>query len=280
MTIPYITNKQREIPKLLYRFRFLHSNHIRVLMHHKDKRRINEWLKDLVKKSYIVTIVNDISLDKSRDSNFGYINTQTKPVVYRLGINGVRFLKTQEGIDFGVDVAFLHKFYRENIRSDEFIAQSLFLADIHGQLMVNMTKEDKLVFYTKSDYSPAESSYSCLTEVSPDAFIQKRIGKGKTKQYLLHIVPESMLRTRSYLLHKTIKAYFEFYFQSKWENNTNTSLPILLFILPDMQALINLQRYIQTKLNENDNPDIHFWLATRKQIQREGFSNVNWEVVK
>ena len=52
MTIPYITPKQQEIPKLIYKFRFLNRIQIQTLLNHKDKRRINSWLKDLSEKEY------------------------------------------------------------------------------------------------------------------------------------------------------------------------------------------------------------------------------------
>ena len=50
MTIPYIAAKQQEIPKLIYKFRFLNRIQIQTLLNHKDKRRINSWLKDLSEK--------------------------------------------------------------------------------------------------------------------------------------------------------------------------------------------------------------------------------------
>ncbi len=271
MIIPYITTQEQKIPKLFYQFRFLNRTHVQKLFNHKDKRRINAWLKDLTLKNYIVAVENDYF----ENSDLGFVNKQSRPLIYHLGINGIRFLKTQDG----VDKKFLHKFYRENKRSDEFIVQSLLLADIYLQLLSDTTPADTMTFYTKSDYSLADSKYNFLKELSPNAYIARRKSKGNTKQYLLHIVPESMLRTRSYLLHKVIKGYFELYFSSEWEDQTKTAFPTLLFILPDMGALIRLQRYLQNKLNENDHPKIHFWLATRKQIMQQGFTNMDWEEV-
>ena len=48
MTIPYITSKQQEIPKLGYQFRFLNRLHIQNIMKHKNYKRIRVWLKDLI----------------------------------------------------------------------------------------------------------------------------------------------------------------------------------------------------------------------------------------
>lgn len=48
-----ITSKQIEILALLYRFRFLNRVQIQILLHHKDYRRINDWLKDLTEREYV-----------------------------------------------------------------------------------------------------------------------------------------------------------------------------------------------------------------------------------
>lgn len=48
--LPHISPKQKEILKLIYKFRFLDRIQIQILMKHKDYKRINVWLKDLAKK--------------------------------------------------------------------------------------------------------------------------------------------------------------------------------------------------------------------------------------
>jgi hypothetical protein len=53
MTIPYITPKQQEIPKLIYKFRFLNRIQIQTLLNHKYHKRIIDWLNDLVGKEYL-----------------------------------------------------------------------------------------------------------------------------------------------------------------------------------------------------------------------------------
>lgn len=262
MTIPYITPKQQQIPKQINRFRFLDRLQIQKIMHHKDKRRINSWLKDLVAKGY---------LEKVDDSS----SEQRKIAVYRIGINGIRFLKTQDD----VDKIFLHKLYREKDRSEEFINHSLFLADIFLNLTTDTAKQDSLAFFPQSNYF-LTSAYTLLTKFSPDAYFTRKRGKGKTKRFLLHNIQESMLRFRSFKLRKKIRDYIDFFFTDEWENETKTSFPILLFILPDIAALIYLQRYIQKILSDNDHPKIDIWLTTKEKIEKHGFTATSWEEVE
>jgi helix-turn-helix protein len=71
-----ITNKEHIIIVLLLIFRFINSKQIQEFLGHKDHRRINSWLKDLVEKGYI-----------ERDFTPIY-GTLTKPAVYTLSVKG------------------------------------------------------------------------------------------------------------------------------------------------------------------------------------------------
>ncbi|HEU4965914.1 MAG TPA: hypothetical protein VFT53_00345, partial [Candidatus Saccharimonadales bacterium] len=59
MKLPDITAKQVAILELIYRFRFVNRIQIQALMHHRDYRRINAWLKDLREKQYVEWIYSD-----------------------------------------------------------------------------------------------------------------------------------------------------------------------------------------------------------------------------
>ena len=84
MNLPKITTKQSDILKLLYTYRYLDRKQIQLAMNHTDKRRILAWLKDLREKHYVEWIYSTDFAEK------------TKPAIYYLGLNGVRYLKTQE----------------------------------------------------------------------------------------------------------------------------------------------------------------------------------------
>src|ERR1035437_1963136 len=103
MTIPYITPKQQEIPKLIYKFRFLNRLQIQTLLNYKDKRRINSWLKDLSEKEYLEKVPKDNTLEQ-----------RSKPTIYRSGINGIRFL----GIQDDCFEEIIKNLYKDKNRSD------------------------------------------------------------------------------------------------------------------------------------------------------------------
>jgi len=84
-TFPKITPKQQEILQRLYRYRFLNRIQIQQMMGHRDYKTINLWLKDLTQKQYVERIYSTHFLEK------------TKPAIYYLGINGIRFLEATDG---------------------------------------------------------------------------------------------------------------------------------------------------------------------------------------
>src|SRR5271165_6813685 len=101
MNLPNITTKQQDILKLIYRYRYLNRIQVQTLMGHKDKSLVSIWLKDLREKQYVEWIYSTDFTEK------------TKPAIYYLGVQGIRFLKGTG--DYPTEE--LRKRYREPGRS-------------------------------------------------------------------------------------------------------------------------------------------------------------------
>ena len=72
MTLPKTTEKQKDIIDNVFRFRFINRYQIQKIVGHKDSKRVNVWLKDLVEKNYLGRIYSRKLLEN------------TKPAVYYL----------------------------------------------------------------------------------------------------------------------------------------------------------------------------------------------------
>ena len=140
MKLPKLTPRQQTILILLYRYRFLNRIQIQTLMGHKDYKRINVWLADLRENHYVEWIYSTDFTEK------------TKPGIYYLGLNGVRWLKenqahpTQE----------LRKRYRESSRSRGFVDQCVLVADCCIAMNKKAASESNRVHYlyaTQADYA-------------------------------------------------------------------------------------------------------------------------------
>ena len=130
-----LTPKQREIMFLIYRFRFLNRVQIQTLMKHKDPKRINVWLKDLVAQGFLGRIYSTTFLEKS------------KPAIYYANPGGARYFKEVE--ECRTDL--LPKLFREKTRSQRFIQHCLSVANVYVNLL---TPSDGTVvdeFKTKVD---------------------------------------------------------------------------------------------------------------------------------
>ncbi len=111
-----VTNKQKIILLLIYLFRFLNSKQIQEFLGHKDHRRINAWLKELVTKEYL-----------ERDYKVVY-GTLTKPAVYNLSAKGRKYIK--EGFSYYFP-HYLKKIARDNKASKSFKIRCQIIADLY-----------------------------------------------------------------------------------------------------------------------------------------------------
>ena len=260
MTIPYITPKQQEIPKLIYKFRSLNRLQIQRLLNHKDKRRINSWLKDLIEKEYLEKVPKDNSFEQ-----------RTKLTIYRIGINGIRFLKTQD--DCFPEI--IRKLYKDKKRSDNFINQCILLADSYISL------QNKTEVIMGSDLVNVDSPLHFLTDLNPNLVYKevKKHKKGTTERYCLLEVFEATLPR--YSIRKRIRTYLEFYYSNQWENNMDKHFPIIKFICPTKTDLIYAKRITKKLLEENQNPDdLSIQFATMDEIKKSGVIEAIWEEVE
>src|SRR6266849_7992216 len=118
MILPNITDKQKHILFLLYTFRFLTTHHIQKLLHHKNPKRTQTWLKDLKDKGYIGIVENPDKKHRFVENN--------KPFIYHLAAKASHVLKENEECNRNV----LEKIYKEH-RTATFMDHCLALADVY-----------------------------------------------------------------------------------------------------------------------------------------------------
>ena len=268
MTIPYITPKQQEIPKLIYKFRFLNRPQIQKLLNHNYHKRIIDWLNDLVEKEYVENLPKDNTFEQ-----------RTKPTIYRIGINGIRFLDIQD--DCSKEI--IKKLYKDKNRSDAFIDQCIFLCDIYLSLTEKNVNNDKVTYEvtTNSDLVNSNSYFHFLKELNPDMiYIEtKKVKSRSSHTYNLLTVFETTLPR--YSIRKILRNYFIFYQSSEWENMTGKTFPILKFICPTKSDLIYAKRYTKKLLEDYQSPtNLHIKFLTVDEVKKFGIIGEIGEEVK
>lgn len=250
-----LTLKQIEILTLLYRFRFLNRLHLQKLLNHKNRRRINIWLKNLCQNEYIGRIY-------SRK-----LKENTKPAIYFLKTKSVSVLKKQPNIDQSL----LKRIYGEKLRSKKFIKHSLFLADIYFNLKkLCKDKKAKLHFFTKTDLS----LYDYLPHPVPDLYLMIKDSQGDSKRYFLEVFAK---KTPRYALRHRILRFFDFNESNEWEVNTHHPFPTILLVCADKFMQRYLNKFIPEAIEDEDNDNIQFFLTTTDKINKNGVGTEVWK---
>jgi hypothetical protein len=255
--LPKLTKKQQEILRLLYSFRFLNRIQIQALLKHKDPKTINLWLRDLRTKGYVEWIYSTHFAEK------------TKPAIYYLGLNGVRYLRTltrkNKGEDGEIEIVpayppeELRKRYKEPTRSQTFIDRCILIADfcitLQKEDVANEAKGKKLRYYyqTEAAYLLERSYYHFVLDIDDELihphliYCQDKLNKdGKEEKtvesYILEVFDPTLPR---YRIKRRLGDYVKFLDDEgdTWQEQTDTEkLPILLFVCPRISDLIYAKR--------------------------------------
>lgn len=253
-----LTKKQREILYLLYRFRFLYRNHIQSLLNHKDHRRINSWLKDLVAQGYIRRLNN-------RES---FIERMT-PGLYTLLPKSVKVL--QENPECWIVT--LKRITRKKNYSQTFIDSHLLIADMY--FWANQVKKPttKLQFLTITELA----GQTFFPQPLPNAYMAFSTPHNRTKRYFVEVLDEVMPR---FVIRVRIKRYFDYAEDKEWEENTKHPFPKVLIICPNERV----QKYVQKRVlltQEESLEEVSFFTTTHTQLKQfEDNPNIWLEVVE
>lgn len=217
MVLPTITNKQKEILLLLYRFRFLNRIQIQKLLKHKDYKNINVWLKDLTDKNYTKRI-----FEKKAGIN--------EPAIYFISKNGIKFLHSTEG----VEKEYIKKLNQETRRSRAFINQCILIADNYLLLEGQNLKSFK--FYTQTDF-PLKG---LIRDLLPSfAYVHEQ--DNSIKQNTCEIIKDGMPR---YAIRRRIQEYIDFFKDQKQVD--------IVFFCQTEKLKQYIEKYIARTLEEND----------------------------
>lgn len=279
MTKKIITSREHVILLLLLIFRFINSKQLQEYLKHKDHRRINSWLKDLMEKGYIERIFQPI---------FGQL---TKPAVYFLTAKGRTYFKRSYRYhfpqylkrisrDYKVSKAFrircqiiadwyITLFYnceKTNEKNDNHLKRQINI-DIVNNLITQLTtdsdKEEKVPLNILQFFTPAYYPlFPLLEKVKPDSYLRKRTTQG-IDHGLLFVLDAYIPR---FLLRYTLKRIFDSLDEENWENDTVHSLQIF-YLCPNNQIIIYLRRLLPSYLEKYyGGKPLSFHLGTRNQM--------------
>lgn len=209
--------KQLELLRLLYRFRFITSNQLSIILD-LPIPKINKRLKILLDKEYIDRHYN------------GQYKIQGRPAEYFLLKDGVGMLK--QYMKDKCDDKVLHAIYNDKSAAPSSIAHYLKVCTVYCCLMKHYG--DNLRFFTKSQIR----SYKYFPKQKPEAFIRLEVD-GEQKEFFLEVIDPN--KTFFSYVGK-IRRYIEYSDDGTWRDETDRKLPTVLFIGDTVGTEIRIQK--------------------------------------
>ena len=264
MELPKTTKKQQEILSLIYLYRFLNSTQIQTFLNHTNKSKINIWLSDLMKKNY---------LNQIHKKDFNQNHT---PTTYYLSGNGIRFISDLPGTEH----LNLAKYYREILRTEDFIQRRTFLADIVLSLSIQNTDKVTYRAYLPSELAKEEPNLNVFARLNPD-LILIRFEQKRNELYLLELI-SSTLPLSSFKKRLTdYGAFIETTVLTDKTDGLRLNTLTLLLVCADKLQMIRSKRYL--KRIEQNAPlpqNITVWLTYQGAIKEKGLTGRIWEEVR
>lgn len=196
-----LNQKQLDILKLLYRFRFATSDLLTQTLQLKDKNKTNQRLKILLEQEYI---------GRNYQPEHRLLH---KHASYHLLTKGIKTLKQTS--DTKYDSAVLHNIHGDKTASNQFIEHSLGVFRIYCQLRARYGEH--LRFFTKSQLT----KFDYFPKLLPDAYIRLD-ADGTEMQFFLENLQDSRPFVTSV---GRIKRYIEYSDGGEW-GTTKSTLPL------------------------------------------------------
>ena len=284
--LPEITERQEQIVNLVYKFRFINRHQIQKILNHKDPKRINVWLKDLVEKGYLGRIYSHKLLEN------------TKPAIYYLNNNGILYIQNIKGYEYGqpqewLEQKYIKKFYQDKHASETFVNHCISICQFYIQLKEHEKTKKNL-------------DYSILTKT--EMWIMKQIEEdedefAKIKEYLSDLYVERFINPESknidssvffftlfdshvprYAIRYKVDQHIKLHDDGDWKyyKGLDGQFPVIFFILSDQKKVNNIGKYIKRQFDETmlDVEGMVFMLTTHEDALKEGVTGNIWEEVK
>lgn len=285
-TLLDITKRQEQIVDLIFKFRFINRHQIQKLLNHKDPKRINAWLKDLVEKGYLGRIYSHKLLEN------------TKPAIYYLNNNGILFIKNTKGGEFGnheeLEQKYIKKFYQDKNASEIFINHSIFICQLYIQLKeLEKTKKDleycmltKTEMWIEKQIENEEEDFATIKEHIPDLHIEK-ITNPENENISSSVFFFTLfdVHVPRYAIRYKVDQYIKLHDEGNWKNahaGLDDNFPVIFFIFSDQRKVNSIRKYIQKQFDETflNVEGMVFMLTTQEEALKKGVAGNIWKTVR
>lgn len=232
-------NKQLDILRLLYRFRFATTELLTQALELKSKIKMNERLKILLDQKY---------LGRNFEPEYRLLRKHASYYLLPMGIEALKHIP-----DNKFDEQTLRNIRKDKTASDQFIDYCLDIFALYCRLKSELG--DGLQFFTKSQLV---NRYDYFSEFVPSVYVRV-IGDDSEKDYFLEYLQSSK---PFFTVIQRLKQYIEYADSGEWEAATNSRFPRVLLVCdrPSLQnRLLKQATYI---LSEADD-ELEVYISTK-----------------
>lgn len=247
-----ITKQQLLILSNIYRFRFVSTRQLQLVLGKKQIQQVQQRLNLLLQRGYI-------------GRNYSKTDRLTGQYAsYYLLPKGMKLMKGRldnEGRLFGglrLAPQAMHNIYKDPKASSRFITHCLGIGDIYNDLH-RLYDPSITTFLTKSQLS----GYSYLPEPKPDSFLRINTERKEDEQveyfleYWEEIVPFWVYRKR-------IRYYIDYEDEDTWEDTVDTTMPTILLVAETPVLQRRIQRFLKRQLADSYTDAV--FLVTNKEV--------------
>lgn len=243
-----ITTQQLQILQLIYKFRFISTKHVQVLLARRQIQQAQQRLNLLLSKGYI-------------GRNFSNTDRLTGQYAsYFLLPAGMKVLKqNKDQLDRKPEQQVFHNIYKDKTASPRFIKHQL---ELGGMLLELERIHQTFHYLTKSGLT----IYDSLPEQLPDAFVylkDKTKEKSKRTNYFLEYWEDSV---PFWVYRNRIKAYEEYSDEDTWKDKTGDEMPIILLICESSTLQRRTERFLKRYM-ENCYEDMTFYITSTATLK-------------
>lgn len=242
-----LTKKQQDILNLLYRFRFGTSDQISQTLHiHKSV--INKRLQLMLELKYI---------GRRYEPEYRLLR---KHASYYLLADGVKALKQLGSKRYSPKV--LRNIGKDDTATDQFVNHWLAVFDLF--LALKARYGDNLQYFTRSQIATA----TYFPKQLPDVHIQ--LGKDNQGLFLLDLLHQDQ---PFFLATRRIVQYIDYANQDDgWPSSHR--FPKILLVCDSLSLQKRLLKCMQRKIEEIDNPDLKFFIASLEEAKDDVWHNM------
>ena len=269
-----INQQQLRMLSYIYKFRFVSTKQLQVILAKKQVQQIQQRLNLLLQRQYVGRNFTNLDRLTGRYASYYLLPKGMKVLKhYAAQSQATNSMDASLFVEVVLNPLVLHNIYKDKTASTRFINHCLRVGDIYCDLLGLYS--DRLTYFSKGElvndnYFPAQrpDAYLRLTH-STTAGVAKNSQSEFFLEYLEEIVPFFVYRNR-------IKQYEAYAEEEAWEAAIGEAMPAILLVCETAVLQRRVLRYLKKQLENSYADNLVFLVTTKEALATAHASSLIW----